>query len=141
MIDGKSVRDHTDALAHGHRRSSCFHEVPQPDDALLIGLSDAVPSLRRAPPVRLPTSRASASTRRTRRSSGRPGPATAGRRASSTATRPAASTAPATSSLHVPRGHAASLIDEAARRLAAGRVVRADEGQPAYSASPSDHAA
>src|SRR6478672_5497441 len=43
MIDGKSFRDHTEALAKGTDVYG-FHEVPQPDDALLIGLSEAVPS-------------------------------------------------------------------------------------------------
>ena len=53
---------------------------------------------RRPPALQLPTSRASASTRRTRRSPGRRGPATTGSRASSTPTPRAASTATATSS-------------------------------------------
>lgn len=43
MIDGKSFRDHTEALAKGADVYG-FHEVPQPDDALLIGLPEAVPS-------------------------------------------------------------------------------------------------
>ncbi len=43
MIDGKTLRDHDQALA---KRTSffCFSEVPKAGDALYVGLSDAVPS-------------------------------------------------------------------------------------------------
>ena len=43
MLDGKTFRDHGDALAKG-TRFSCFSDTPKPDDALYLGLSDAVPS-------------------------------------------------------------------------------------------------
>ena len=52
---------------------------PQPGDALLVGLSNAVPSCAVRAPDGLPGLRASASTRAARRWSGRPGPAPAGR--------------------------------------------------------------
>jgi predicted phage baseplate assembly protein len=43
MIDGKTLRDHDQALA---KRTAfyCFSEVPQAGDALYVGLTDAVPS-------------------------------------------------------------------------------------------------
>ncbi|HEY3164375.1 MAG TPA: putative baseplate assembly protein [Candidatus Limnocylindrales bacterium] len=43
MLDGKTFRDHGEALAKG-TRFSCFSDTPKPDDALYLGLSDAVPS-------------------------------------------------------------------------------------------------
>lgn len=43
MIDGRTMRDHTEALAK-RTRFYCFSEVPQPGDALYVGLSDAAPS-------------------------------------------------------------------------------------------------
>ena len=43
MLDGKTFRDHADALAKG-TRFSCFSDTPKPDDALYLGLSEAVPS-------------------------------------------------------------------------------------------------
>ncbi len=39
----KEVRDHTEAL-EAKRSFYCFDKVPKPDDVLLIGLSEAVPS-------------------------------------------------------------------------------------------------
>ncbi len=43
MIDGKTLREHDQALA---KRTSfyCFSEVPQPGDALYVGLTDPAPS-------------------------------------------------------------------------------------------------
>lgn len=43
LASEKEIRDHTEALV---ARTSffCFDKVPQPDDVLLVGLSDAVPS-------------------------------------------------------------------------------------------------
>ena len=64
-------------------------------------------------------SAASASTRATRRWSGRPGPAPAGAPARSTATTPAASTSPATSSCTCPANHETVDHRPAAGRLAA----------------------
>ena len=43
MVDGKTFRDHREALAKGTRFSP-FSDVPKPGDALYLGLSDAVPS-------------------------------------------------------------------------------------------------
>ena len=87
-----------------HRRPStrapgffCFDTPPKPGDALMVGLTDAVPVVRGQPPDRGHIEGVGVDPDR-RRSSGRPGTATAGARASSTATRPAASTATATSS-------------------------------------------
>jgi len=42
-VDAKSVRDHSDALALG-TGFFCFDSPPKPGDALLVGLSEAVPS-------------------------------------------------------------------------------------------------
>ncbi|HVH64962.1 MAG TPA: putative baseplate assembly protein [Candidatus Acidoferrum sp.] len=39
----KEIRDHTEAL-EARLTFYCFDKVPQPDDVLLVGLSDAVPS-------------------------------------------------------------------------------------------------
>ena len=43
MIDGKTLREHDESLA---KRTAfyCFNEVPQPGDALYVGLTEAVPS-------------------------------------------------------------------------------------------------
>jgi predicted phage baseplate assembly protein len=43
MIDGKTLRDHGEALAR-RTRFYCFDEVPKPGDALYVGLPAAVPS-------------------------------------------------------------------------------------------------
>lgn len=43
QIDGRTMRDHDEALAK-RVRFSCFDAVPKPGDALYIGLTDAVPS-------------------------------------------------------------------------------------------------
>ncbi len=43
MIDGKTFRDHGDALAKG-TRFACFADSPKPGDALYLGLSDPVPA-------------------------------------------------------------------------------------------------
>jgi predicted phage baseplate assembly protein len=43
MVDGKTFRDHREALAKGTRFSP-FSDTPKPGDALYLGLSDAVPS-------------------------------------------------------------------------------------------------
>ena len=77
MIDGKTLRDHMAALEKG-TEVYCFQKVPQPGDALLHRPVGGRPVERRPAAVPAPTSRASASTRRTRRSPGRPGRATTG---------------------------------------------------------------
>jgi predicted phage baseplate assembly protein len=43
MLDGKTYRDHGDALAKG-TRFSCFADPPAPGNALYVGLSEAAPS-------------------------------------------------------------------------------------------------
>lgn len=43
MIDGRSLRDHQATVDKG-TAAYCFQEVPQPGDALYVGLSDAVPA-------------------------------------------------------------------------------------------------
>jgi hypothetical protein len=82
---------------------SCFGSPPRPDDAVLFGLSDAMPGC--AILLRMDCEvEASASTPATRRWCGRPGPARAGRPARSTGTPPAGSTSSATSCCTYPRG-------------------------------------
>jgi predicted phage baseplate assembly protein len=41
---GGAVTDHTDILGYPDQRFFCFSEQPRPGDALLVGLSNAVPS-------------------------------------------------------------------------------------------------
>ena len=41
---GRAIRDHTERSPSAARRFFCFDKPPKPGDALLIGLSDAVPS-------------------------------------------------------------------------------------------------
>ncbi len=43
QIDGRTMRDHGEALQK-RTRFYCFDEVPKPSDALYVGLTDAVPS-------------------------------------------------------------------------------------------------
>ena len=43
LASEKEVRDHTEAL-EARQSFYCFDKVPKPDDVLLVGLSDAVPS-------------------------------------------------------------------------------------------------
>lgn len=43
LASEKEVRDHTEAL-EARQTFYCFDKVPKPDDVLLVGLSDAVPS-------------------------------------------------------------------------------------------------
>jgi predicted phage baseplate assembly protein len=43
QIDGRTMRDHNEALAK-RTRFYCFAEVPKPGDALYVGLTEAVPS-------------------------------------------------------------------------------------------------
>ena len=103
-IDGTTVPRPDRAAREGRGSFEAFSQVPKPGDALLVGLTEAVPSC--AVSLRFSCrSRASASIRRSRRSPGRPGRATDwDRLRGRVATRPAGSTATATSSSTCPRG-------------------------------------
>lgn len=134
MIDGKSLRDHTDALS---MKSGIFpySSPPRPDEVLLIGLSEAVPAcavnLRLTariegvgvdpddPPLAWEawTGDGWAACELERDTTGginRDGDVV----------------------LHVPRGHATSTIDKTTAAWLRARISEPREGQPAYSASP-----
>ena len=111
MIDGKTLRDHTAALEKGTEALLLPEGRPRP----ATRCSSACP--RRCPRTRVrlrfrPTSRASASTRPSRRSPGRPGPATTGRPASSTRDTTGGLNRDGDVVIHVPHGHVASVIDK-----------------------------
>jgi predicted phage baseplate assembly protein len=133
-IDGKEIRDHTDAMS---MRSGifCFSSPPKAGDVLLVGLSDAVPgcavNLRFTcriegigvdpddPPLAWEawTGNDWSACELERDTTGginRDGDVV----------------------VHVPRGHAASTIGKVQAGWLRARVTQAREGQPAYSASP-----
>jgi predicted phage baseplate assembly protein len=134
MVDGTTYRDHWTAL---DKRTGiyCFHEVPQPGDALYVGLSEAVP----ANAIRLrfradiegvgvdPTN-----------------PPLAWEAWTGGDWEPCELDSDSTGGLnrdgdvviHVPKGHTASLIAKQRAGWIRARVTVPAEGQPAYSASP-----
>ena len=134
MVDGKALRDHGDALA---MKSGVypFSSPPKPEEALLVGLSDAVPgcvvNLRFTcriegvgvdpddPPLAWEawTGDGWAACELERDTTGginRDGDVV----------------------LHVPRDHAVSTIDKVTSAWLRARIIETHEGQPAYSASP-----
>ena len=139
MIDGKTFRDHTDGARRGHRRLRLRRGAHSPATRCYVGLSEAVPVERGARSGSTPTSRASASTRPTRRWSGRPGPATTGSRARSTRDTTGGLNRDGDVVLHVPRGHVASLIAKQRAGWVRARVTDAVEGQPALQRVAADH--
>lgn len=134
MVDGKTLRDHGAALEKG-TEIYCFQRVPQPGDALYVGLSEATP----ANAVRLrfrcdiegvgvdPTN-----------------PPLAWEAWTGDDWEPCELDSDSTGGLnrdgdvvlHVPRGHIASLIAKQRAGWLRARVTEPYEGQPAYSASP-----
>jgi predicted phage baseplate assembly protein len=133
-IDGKTYRDHTDALELD-QGFLCFDETPKPGDSLLIGLTEPAPScallLRfdctvegvgvdpRNPPLAWEAwdgERWVACDLDTDQTGGlnRPGDVT----------------------IHLPSSHQASVINRVRGGWIRCRVVDAEEGQPRYSASP-----
>ncbi len=134
MIDGKTLRDHGSALEKG-AEVFCFQQEPKPGDALYIGLSEAVPSNT----VRLrfkadiegvgvdPTN-----------------PPLAWEAWTGDEWEPCEVDSDTTGGLnrdgdvtiHVPRGHVASLITKQRAGWLRARVTEQAEGQPAYSTSP-----
>jgi predicted phage baseplate assembly protein len=134
MLDGKTLRDHTDVVSMKNG-VFCFSSPPKPDEAVLIGLSDAVPmcavNLRFScriegvgvdpndPPLAWEAWTGEDWTaceleRDTTGGINRDGDVV----------------------LHVPRGHAVSVIDKVKAGWLRARVVEPREHQPAYSASP-----
>jgi len=134
MVEPPLVRDHGDTLA-GAEGFLCFQRVPQPGDALLVGLSEAVPSnavlLRfgcqiegvgvdpRRPPLAWEAWTGEDWTACHLEHDDTGGLNRAGDVV-----------------VHVPRGHAVSLINRQRAGWLRCRVTEAEEGQPAYSASP-----
>ena len=110
----------------------CFADVPQADDALYVGLSEAVP--RCAVPLRFDCQIEGIGVDPDRPAARLGG--VDGRRVASvrgrTSTRRAASTATATSCIHVPSAHEVSVIDSIRAGWVRARVIAPREGQPAY---------
>jgi predicted phage baseplate assembly protein len=135
MVDGKAFRDHGQALSK-RTRFFCFSEVPKPGDALYVGLSDAVPSCAvtmrfqcqidgvGVDPDRPPLAWEAwdgdewVACELDRDETGglnRDGDVV----------------------VHVPRTHAASIIDRQRAGWLRARVIEPEPDQPTYSASPS----
>ena len=135
MLDGKTYRDHGDALGKG-TRFSCFADPPAPGNALYVGLSDAAPSCAIAlrfkcqiegigvdpewPPLAWEawTGEDWAACELERDETGglnRDGDVI----------------------LHVPAGHATSVIGRQRAGWLRARVTEPEPGQPTYSTSPS----
>ncbi len=135
MIDGKTFRDHTEALQKGADVYG-FHEVPQPGDALYVGLSDAVPS--NAVRLRFNAHIEGVGVDPTN-------PPLAWEAWTGDDWEPCELDTDTTGGLnrdgdvvlHVPKGHVASLLAKQRAGWLRARVTEAYEGQPAYSASPS----
>src|SRR3990172_6046874 len=135
MVDGAHLGDHSDALAKG-KGFFCFDTPPKPGDALMVGLSDAVPSCAI-------TLRFGCSIEGVGVDPDRPPLAweawdgeswvacemerdgTGGLNRDGDVV------------LHVPRSHAASVIDRRRAGWIRGRITPPEAGPPPYSASPS----
>jgi predicted phage baseplate assembly protein len=135
MIDGRTFREHDQALA---KRTSffCFQEVPQPGDALYVGLSDAVPSCAVTMRFRCRIEGVGVDPDR---------PPLAWEAWNGERWVPCELERDETGGLnrdgdvviHVPRSHAASIIDRQRAGWLRARVTEPVEDQPRYSASPS----
>ena len=134
MIDGKTLRDHGSALEKG-TEVFCFQQVPQPGDALYIGLSEAVPS--NAVRLRFKADIDGVGVDPTN-------PPLAWEAWTGDDWEPCELDADSTGGLnrdgdvvvHVPKGHVASLISKQRAGWLRARVTELSEGQPAYSGSP-----
>ncbi len=134
MVDGKTYRDHNEVLDKGTGIYG-FQEVPQPGDAIYIGLSEAVPSNA----VRL---RFQATVEGVGVDPNHP--PLAWEAWTGDDWEPCDLDFDSTGGLnrdgdvviHVPRGHTASLIAKQRAGWIRGRVTELVEGQPAYSAAP-----
>ena len=131
---GQPAEDHTAALGRGG--FACFSPTPQVGDALLIGLSDAVPSCAvlirldctvsgrgvdpRRPPVRWEALTADRGWQ----------PCALDRDETGGLNKPGDVV------LHVPEDHAASILARERGGWLRCRLVAPEEGQPTYSASP-----
>jgi predicted phage baseplate assembly protein len=134
MVDGKTYRDHTETLAKGADIVG-FHDVPEPGDALYVGLSDAVPS--NAVRLRFQAHIEGVGVDPTH-------PPLAWEAWTGDDWEPCELDSDTTGGLnrdgdvvvHVPRGHVASLIAKQRAGWLRARVTETEEGQPPYSASP-----
>ena len=134
MVDGKTLRDHAAALEKG-AEVFCFQQVPQPGDALYIGLSEAVPS--NAVRLRFQADIEGVGVDPTN-------PPLAWEAWTGDDWEACELDSDTTGGLnrdgdvviHVPRGHVASLIGKQRAGWIRARVTELAEGQPAYSASP-----
>jgi predicted phage baseplate assembly protein len=135
MVDGKTYRDHTEALQKASGIYG-FQEVPQPGDALYVGLSDAVPS--NAVRLRFNAHIEGVGVDPTN-------PPLAWEAWTGDEWEPCELDTDTTGGLnrdgdvilHVPKGHVASLISKQRAGWLRARVTETAEGQPPYSASPS----
>ncbi len=135
MIDGKTYRDQWAALEKGGGLY-CFKDVPQPGDALYVGLSEAVPS--NAVRLRFQCHIEGVGVDPTN-------PPLTWEAWSGEAWEPCELDSDSTGGLnrdgdvvlHVPRSHTASLIAKRRAGWLRARVTEPQPDQPAYSASPS----
>src|SRR5262245_38284037 len=134
MIDGKTLRDHMQALDKG-TEVYCFQKTPSPGEALYIGLSEAVPS--NAVRLRFQADIDGVGVDPTN-------PPLAWEAWTGDDWEPCVLDSDTTGGLnrdgdvviHVPRGHVVSLITKQRAGWLRARVTEPVEGQPAYSASP-----
>ncbi|MHB8891198.1 MAG: putative baseplate assembly protein [Candidatus Limnocylindrales bacterium] len=134
MIDGKTLRDHGESLEKS-AGVFAFSEVPQPGDALYVGLTEAVPS--NAVRLRFKASIEGVGVDPTN-------PPLQWEAWTGDDWEPCELDSDTTGGLnrdgdivlHVPRSHVASLIAKQRAGWLRGRVTEPVEGQPAYSASP-----
>jgi predicted phage baseplate assembly protein len=135
MVDGKTFRDQWAALEKGSG-FTCFKDVPAPGDALYVGLSEAVPS--NAVRLRFSCHIEGVGVDPTN-------PPLAWEAWSGEDWEPCELDSDSTGGLnrdgdvviHVPRSHTASLVSKKRAGWIRARVTDLEEGQPAYSASPS----
>src|SRR5215203_4681602 len=134
MIDGKTLRDHGESLDKG-AGVFAFQEVPQPGDALYVGLTEAVPS--NAVRLRFLASIEGVGVDPTN-------PPLQWEGWTGDDWEPCELDSDSTGGLnrdgdvvvHVPRAHVASLINKQRAGWLRARVTEPLEGQPVYSASP-----
>jgi len=134
MIDGKTLRDHGEALDKG-QGAAVFADVPQPGDAIYVGLSAAVPS--NAVRLRFKAAIDGVGVDPTN-------PPLLWEAWTGDDWEPCDLDTDTTGGLnrdgdvivHVPRGHVASLIAKQRAGWLRARVTAPTEGQPPYSSSP-----
>ena len=135
MIDGKTYRDQWPALEKG-TGLYCFKDVPQPGDALYVGLSDAVPS--NAVRLRFQCHIEGVGVDPTNPPliwEGWNGESWEACELDSDST--GGLNRDGDVVIHVPRSHATSLISKRRAGWIRARVTEPQPGQPPYSASPS----